>query len=229
MNPINDQIYSLIRGKMRQNKDATDVAFNAFADIKRILQEMAKSLKHTFAIEDARLKISYTDRGIYEAEFKVADDILIFILHSNAFVFDSSHSIWKSGYVSLDASRGTCAMISVYNFLSDSFQFERRNEVGQMIARLFINRENHFFVEGKKQIGVLYNDYANQIINDSVLQSLIEKCILHSMEVDVTVPPIDAMREITVMDAMSYSVVGGAGGGKRLGFKFGNQNDDIEA
>ena len=229
MNPINDQIYSLIRGKMKQNKDATDAAFNAFADIKRILQEMAKSLKHTFAVEDARLKISYFDRGVYEAELKVADDVLIFILHSNAFVFDASNSIWKSGYLSLDPSRGTCAMISVYNFLSDSFQFERRNEVGQMIARIFVNRENHFFVEGKKQIGVLYNDYANQTINDNALQSLIEACIVYSMEVDVNVPPIDSMREITVMDAMNYSVIGGSGGGKRLGFKLSNHNDDIEA
>jgi len=34
-------------------------------------------------------------------------------------------------------------MISIYNFLSDSFKFNRVNDIGYLIARVFTNKENH--------------------------------------------------------------------------------------
>lgn len=229
MTPVNDQVFQLLRTKAKQNKDATDATFHAFASLKLILQHIERELKHVMGKEDARIKIQYTDRGTFEAELKVADDVLIFIMHTNAFVFEPGHSIWKTGYVSLNKARGTCGMISIYNFHSDAMKYERGGEAGQLVGRIFVNSENHFFVEGKRQIGILHSDYPTQVVSEEFMQSIVEACLVYSMDIDVNVPPIDAMKEITVSDALNYTIQTAIGETKKLGFKFQNSGDDIEA
>ena len=38
------------------------------------------------------------------------------------------------------------------------------NDLGYLIGRIFINHENHFMVQGKRQLGFLYNDFINQLL-----------------------------------------------------------------
>lgn len=92
-------------------------------------------------------------------------------MHTNAFAFDATHPLSKSNYVSLNSDRGVCGMISVYNFMADAIKFERRGEIGQLLGRIFINSENHFFVEGKKQVGILFNNFSTDIINSDILKN----------------------------------------------------------
>ncbi len=227
MASVSERLISLLKNKGVLNKDTTDATFRVFSKIKKLLIGFESALNTNSEI-DSRLKVSYIDRGTFEAELKISDDVLIFIMHTNAFVFEHGHPVLKSGYVSLDPSRGTCGMISVYNFLSDSFKYDKKNDVGQLIARVFINKEEHFFVEGKRQLGILFNDYANTVSNEETLSSLIDSCIVYSMDVDVTVPPFDAMKEISVFEAMSYNLQSAISPGKKLGFKFQSE-EDIES
>src|SRR5688572_18015412 len=149
---ISDQLVASFIKKGGQSKDATDACYRVFENLKSILKEFEKSLLEKSP--DPRLKVKHTDRGQFETELKVADDILLFIMHTNAFVFDPSHSIWKSSYLSLKESRGTCGLISIYNFLSDSFKFDRRNDTGLLVGRIFVNGEENFYVEGKRHLGI---------------------------------------------------------------------------
>ena len=201
-------------------KDVTDKAYAVLQSIKLVMQRLETDLRKQVVAADPRIKIQYHDRGTFEAEIKVGEDLLIFIMHTNAFVFDAGHPVWKTGYVSLDQSRGTVGMISVYNFLSDSFKFDRRNDIGHLVARMFVNREGHFFEEGKRQLGVLFNDYANMQADETLLRSFIESVIAFSIDIDVNVPPFDAMKEITVYEAMVNTMQSTVTTGKRLGFKF---------
>jgi hypothetical protein len=217
---LSSSLVNLILQKGGLAKDVGDRTFAVLQQLKVLLQKMEYELKKEVAAIDSRIKIQYRDRGTFEAELKVADDLLIFIMHTNALVFDASHSIWKTGYVSLDNSRGTVGMISIYNFLSDSFKFDRKNDTGQLVGRMFINREGNFFVEGKRQLGILYNDYANTKVSDETLRGLIEGSLSYSLDIDVNVPPLDAMREISVFQAMVNTMQSSVSTGKRLGFKF---------
>jgi hypothetical protein len=141
-------------------------------------------------------------------------------MHTNAFVFEAAHPIWKTGYVSLDQTRGTVGMISVYNFLSDSFKFDRRNDIGHLVARVFVNRDGNFFVEGKRQLGVLFNDYSNMKADEQNLRAFSEGVLMFSLDIDVNVPPFDAMKEISVYEAMVNTMQSTVTTSKRLGFKF---------
>lgn len=208
----------LLKGGL--TKDVTDKTYSVLQSLKSVMQGLEGDLRKQVVAVDPRIKIQYHDRGTFEAEIKVGEDLLIFIMHTNAFVFEQGHPVLKSGYVSLDPARATVGMISVYNFLSDSFKFERRNDVGHLVARMFVNKEGHFFVEGKRQLGVLFNDYANMIADDILLRQFVESTIAFSLDIDVNVPPFDAMKEITVYEAMVNTMQSSVSTSKRLGFKF---------
>ena len=220
MSEASSPLVQTILSKGGLAKDVTDRTFAVLLQLKTVLQQLENDFRRDVILSDPRIKIQYKDRGTFEAEIKVAEDMLIFIMHTNAFVFDPTHQIWKTGYVNLEKSRGTVGMISIYNFLSDSFKFDRKNDVGHLVARMFINREGNFFVEGKRQLGILYNDYANTKANEETLRGLIEGAISFSLDIDVNVPPFDAMKEITVFEAMVNTMQSTVTAGKRLGFKF---------
>lgn len=213
-------IVSTILSKAGLTKDVTDSTFSALQLLKSVLQRMESEFRKEVVAKDPRIKIQYRDRGTFEAELKVGEDLLIFIMHTNAFVFEAAHPIWKTGYVSLDQTRGTVGMISVYNFLSDSFKFDRRNDIGHLVARVFVNRDGNFFVEGKRQLGVLFNDYANMKADEQNLRAFSEGVLMFSLDIDVNVPPFDAMKEISVYEAMVNTMQSTVTTSKRLGFKF---------
>jgi hypothetical protein len=220
---INDQLLNLIEKKGVLSKNVTDLTFEVFTSFKRILLQIEKNIKEK--ITDERIKIQYHDSGTFEGELKIGDDVLIFLMYTNAVVLDSHHPIWKNSYVSKVPERGTCGMISIYNFLTDSFKYERRNDTGVLIARIFINSENHFFMEGKKQLSILYNDFNNDIIKDEAILNIIEKSIQYSIDVDIIAPSFDMMKEISVSEVIDYSLQASIASGKRLGFKFENKED----
>lgn len=225
----NDRLIQLLNSKAILNIETVDTTSIVFASIKKILKQFESKVKGEGVI-DSRIKITFSDRGTFEAELKIADEVIIFIMHTNAFVFDPSHPIMKSGYIGINAANATCGMISIYNFQSDSLKYDRKNDIGILIARMFVNKESHFFVEGRKQLGILYNDYSTMVSTSENLLSFIETCIVYCLEIDVAVPPIDAMKQISVFEAMAYNLQSTLTANTRLGFKFQNQaNETPEA
>jgi hypothetical protein len=221
---LSDKLKLLLQEKVVQQKNATDKTFEAFELIRQQLSKFEKKIHAEIPELDKRIKVGYTERGKFEVELKVADDVLIFIMHTNTFIFEPSHSIYKTNYVTLKPSRATCGMISVYNFLSDSFKFDRKNDVGQLVARIFVNEENHFFAEGMKQIGILFNDFANMNLTAENIEALIQACVVYSLDIDVHVPPFDAMKQITVYDVITYNMQTAINASSRLGFKYQGEN-----
>lgn len=198
-----------------------------FDHFRTVLKEVAADLTKKMAEVDKRVVIEFRDKGEFELEMRVAGDILVFYMHTNVFEFDRSHSIWKTSYVRENEFNSYCGLINVYNFLSDSFKYNRINDLGYMIARIFINRELHYFVEGKRQLGFLYNDFVHSVIDKDKVTAIVESLILYCLAFDLFTPPFDAVKEVTVMEiqeATSQMQVTG----KRLGFRFQSDNDQIE-
>ena len=222
---VSDDLVKILLKKGGETKDATDACYRVFTSLKSVLHQVEHSLLERTG-DDPRIKVKYADRGQFEAELKVADDLIIFIMHTNAFVFDPSHSIWKTGYLSLNESRGTCGMISIYNFLSDSFKFNRHHDAGLLVGRMFINSEENFYLEGKRQLGILFNDFASQKATPEKLLEITEAAVLYSLDIDVNVPSYDTMKEITVNEVLTYNMQTAVNAGKRLGFNFTNEKPE---
>lgn len=198
-----------------------------FSLIKASLHDMASGLNSDLKNSDKKIRLEYRDRGKFEAEIKVAGDILIFSMHSNVFEFDRDHSIWKLPYVEGNKLNSYCGVVNIYNFLTDSFKYNRNEDLGYLIGRLFVNRENHYFVEGKRQMGFLYNNFGQAIICKEDVKRIIETAMLYSLEFDLLVPPYDMVKIATVAQMNTKIESTKLQTGKRLGFKF-NSDDVLE-
>ena len=104
----------------------------------------------------------------------------------------------------------------------------RVNDSGYMIGRLFVNAENHFMVEGKRQMGFLYNDIINSIIDKDKMKAIIQSAVLYTLDLDLFIPPYDKVKEVSVFEIQQLSDKLKLKTAKRLGFQFNADSDSIE-
>ena len=108
----------------------------------------------------------------------------------------------------------------MYNFLSDSFSFNRERDVGYLVTRLLLNKDGHFFVQGKRQMGFLYNDLATNVLDRKQLKELLYAVINYVMEFDLLAPPYDQVSQVSVSEMNELNANQQLSTGKRLGFRF---------
>lgn len=214
------KILELVESKSVLKQDIFDLTEKRFKNFKNQLVELVTLWKKDISKKDPRLEISYKDLGKYYCQITIAGDVLLFYMHTNIFHFAKNSMYWKSGYLQEDEKRGYCGTIQVYNFLADSFRFRRENDIGYMLARIFINHENHFFLEGKKELGYLFNDFVNSELSSECIQKIILAIVRNSLEFDLYSPNYDDVDQITVRDATSMKDIISLKTGKRLGFQF---------
>jgi len=197
-----------------------------FALLKEVLKELADDYREKLKnkVDDNVLPV-YQEKGPFEAEFRIGGDMLIFSMHSNVFVFNREHPIWKLDYIKANPMNSYCGVFNIYNFLSDSFKYNRMEDLGYLIARIFVNRENHFFVEGKRQSSELVKDFGSDEMTKEYMKEIIETAVHYAIDFDLLVPPYDQIKIVTVEQMHAEINNSRIQTGKRLGFKF--NSDDV--
>lgn len=227
MSDEGQKLYDIVFEKASLKQDVYNNTLQVFDELKVVLATVADELK-VHCSGDKRVEFHYRDRGDFQAELKVAGDILIFHMHTNVFQFDKSHSVWHSSYIKENQNNSYVGIINVYNFLADSFRYQRIADRGYLIARIFVNRENHFLVQGKKQLGYQYNDFINGVIDKATLRSIVDSAIQYTLEFDLYTPPYESMQLITVQEIQSVTHSSSLATGKRLGFRFGLDEETVQ-
>ena len=198
----------------------------SFNLLKEVLKELVDEYNLSLADKVSKEVLpAFHEKGPFEAEFRLAGDLLVFSMHSNVFVFNREHPVWNIDYVKKNPFNSYCGIIYIYNFLSDSFKYSRLQDLGYLIARIFINQENHFFVEGKRQSGELVKDFVSDKMSKEVLRQILKTAIQYAVDFDLLVPPYDQVKIATVeqmKDEINHAKIKT---GKRVGFKF--NSDDI--
>ena len=218
-------IVETLKGKSVLKEKVYDNTAGAFMIIKDILKNLTKEVNSSLLGVDPRIRMEYTDRSNFDAQLRVAADMLLFSMHSNIFQFDREHPAWKTAYIQKNKYNAYSGIINIYNFLADSFRFSRLEDLGYLIARIFINHENQYFVEGKRQMGMLFTNFGNEEFSKESLQKIVYTAINYSLEFDLLVPPYDTIKIASVGQAESKIQQTRLITGKRLGFQF--NSDDV--
>ena len=221
-------IFHTVKDKSVLKQDVFNNIILNFKILKQVLKEIGDDLSARIESVDERVIIEYKDTGEFEAQLRVAGDVLVFHMHTNVFKFDSQNSLWNTSYFKENENRGYCGLINIYNFLNDSIKYNRVNDSGYMIGRLFVNAENHFMVEGKRQMGFLYNDIINSVIDKEKMKAIIQSAVLYTLDFDLFIPPYDEVKEVSVFEIQQLSDKQKLKTAKRLGFQFTADSDSIE-
>ncbi|MFH0866991.1 MAG: hypothetical protein V1904_12415 [Bacteroidota bacterium] len=206
--------------------DIYNNTYESFQEMKTLAKEMIENLKKKVIKIDKRIQFSFSDRGEFEAELRFGGDMLIISMHTNVFEFPREHDIMNLGYIKHDITRSYCGIINMHNFLSDSYKYNRVNDLGYLIARIFINREYHYFVEGKRQIGLMYNNFSKARLNTSAMKKILDTAINYCVDFDLLTPVYDSVKVVSVSERLENTM--NLRTGKRLGFRFQVDRDDSE-
>lgn len=210
-NDLKHEVYNSTR-------DAFELFRNTSHKIIDLFNEQKQATRRT-------TPLSFTDRGDFEFEISFASDVLIFLMHSNVFEFSRDHQVMKSNYIREDTKRSYCGVIHIYNFLADSFTYQRDNDLGYLIGRVFVNRENHYFIEGKRELGMLFNNFGTSVITPESVQQIVESAIEYTTNFDLLTPPYDEIKVVSVGEMRTNFDKKSMVTAKRLGFRFQSDTD----
>ncbi|MDE6139637.1 MAG: hypothetical protein K2F95_01645 [Alistipes sp.] len=226
MGTLRAKILETIVRKSTLKQSIFDNTFSTFNELKDVLFEMASEMDDELDGKlDRRVRIEYRDRGKFEAQLQVASDLLIFQMHTDVFEFDANHIIWQNPYVQNDVANSYCGVINIFNFLSDSFKYNRNADEGYLVGRIFINREKCFWVEGKRQTIARPMAFGQQHIDHESLIGVVETAINYAINFDLLTPPYEENKRVTVdqfntkLDNSKFVT------GKRISYDF--STDDI--
>jgi len=211
-------ILKLLSAKSVMKQDVYTNTISVFGELKNILKDVADDFSAQVLKIDKRINIYSKDISQQAIQLKVAGDILDFEMHSNVFQFERSHPMFKTSYIKNNELNSYCGIISVYNFLADSYKYNRANDLGYLIARIFVNREKKFFLETKTQIGYKYNTLSTGVIDREKIIDIINELIIYAVTFDLLTPPFDSVRQVSVFEMQEKSSSASLRTGKRLGY-----------
>lgn len=226
---MNDSSHSSLRAKIaeiiteRSNFDQRvfDNTFAVLGGIKETLHELSAELDEELEDKlDDRVKIEYRDRGRFEAQMHIAEDVVLYSMHSNVFQFSDDDTVWQNPYLATDHRRGYVGVINIYNFLADSFRYNRADDEGYLIGRLFVNHDNSFQLEGKLSELLPEMHFSERTITHDDITALVETSLGYSLRFDMWVPPYDKVKVVTIDQFNTKLENPKIVTGKRLGHKF---------
>lgn len=217
-------ILDLLKNKAALKQDIAGDLSDYFKKFKSTIQEEVATLRQE--VKDERIRMFCKDIGDFEKHVYIGSDVLVFHQHNNVFRMPDDNPLWGTHYFKEDESRGFFGIIYIYNFLAQSFLQNRSHDQGYLIGRVFVNKERHFMIEGKGQLGYLFRDVENMELTDEAIKLIVQMSMVFAIEFDLLIPPYDFVSEMTVGEAQLISNNLQMQTGKRLGFKM--KSDDNE-
>lgn len=226
MDELKANIIDLLSTKAALKQDIASFSESVLDQLKRLAESEVEDLRGHIADERVRLKIQ--DNGTHEFMLFVGSDVLVFQLHQNVFRMPDESGVWKTSYMQENPDRGYFGVINIYNFLAESFEQHRMNDEGYLIGRIFMNFEKHFLVEGKGQLGFLFNDLVNMELSDEKALHIIRVAMKFAIEFDLITPPYTMIQEVSLFQIQAISSDLKLSTGKRVGFKFSSEQEGFE-
>jgi len=180
---------------------------------KRVIGELKKKIKPG----DQDVTVDFRKINDHEFNIKLAGDLLIFVLHTNIVTFEEESEVMKDPYIKENEINRYFGQIMIYNFMSDSIKYNRVNDPGYLLARLLVNHEGRYIVEGEGKLGRVFSNISPAPITEHDLNVLVKLALTLAIENDLMAPPYPQVKFITLFQKMEKTQELGAG--QKIGFR----------
>jgi hypothetical protein len=212
-----DRIQQMLENKSTAKQVTYKRLLDAFEilakESKRVTAELKKKTKST----DSDVTVDFKRINEHEFNVKVAGDMLVFVLHTNIVTFDDAHEVMKDPYIKAAEINRYFGQIMIYNFMSDSLKFNRLNDPGYLLARLLINHDGRYIIEGEGKLGVVFSHISDAPITEADLSILVKLGLMLAIENDLMAPPYPQVKFITLHQKLEKTLELGAG--EKIGFR----------
>lgn len=212
-----DQIQQMLKNKSAAKQITFRKLLNSFEALAKESKRVVTELKKKGKPGDQDVTVDFIRINEHEFQLKLAGDLLIFVLHTNIVTFDESHDVMKDPYIRAKDVNRYFGQIMIYNFMSDSLKFNRVNDPGYLLARLLINHEGRYIIEGEGKLGVVFSHISDTLISDNDLNILVKLVLRLAIENDLMAPPYPQVKFITLHQKLEKTQELGAG--QKIGFQ----------
>lgn len=165
---------------------------------------------------DHHVKVEFKSVSEFEFQVKFSGDLLSFIRHSNTVTLPPDHPVMQSDYVRKNPANGYFGHIMIYNFMADTVKYHRLNDPGYLLARILVNHENHFLIEGVRQMDFKSDDIEHNVLTEEVLREFIESAMLTAIDNDLVSPGYQDIQVISYNFKLANQMVSQ---GEKIGFQ----------
>ena len=216
-----------IERKANMKQDIYLNTLEAFNMLKKETEFIIGDLRKNMANRKRVIPLVFNDRGEFEFELQFAGDVLIFYMHTNVFDLGRHHEVSRTHYIRTEEERRFVGIIHIYNFLADSFKYNRFNDSGILIGRIFVNKEKHFFIEGKREMNQAAINFATDRVSTTKMRNVLLQSILCTVNFDLPSPDFDNVSEVNVYDFQNEIGQSSIKTSKKLGFRFQAEENKI--
>jgi hypothetical protein len=215
-----------IKDLLESKSTAKQATFRHIVEAFAILQDEAKNvidelIKRAHP-DDQDVTVEFNALSQHEFDVKLAGDMLIFVMQTNIVTFEEGHAIMNEEYIKRNEVNRYFGQIMIFNFMADSLKYNRTNDPGYLLARIMINHENHFFIEGEKQLAE-YNKISQEPITEECLRKIVRLVLRMAIENDLIAPPYTQVKSITLLQKREHTPE--LGGAKKIGFRMSYENN----
>jgi hypothetical protein len=218
--PINC-IKDLLENKSTAKQATYRHVVEAFAILQDEARNVIDELIKRAHPDDKDVTVEFNMISQHEFDVKLAGDMLIFVMQTNIVTFEEGHAIMNEDYIKQNEVNRYFGQIMIFNFMSDSLKYNRTNDPGYLLARIMINHENRFFIEGEKQLAE-YNKISAEPITEECLRKIVRLVLRMAIENDLIAPPYTQVKSITLLQKRDHTPE--LGGSKKIGFRMSYEN-----
>lgn len=213
--PINFIKY-LLESKSTAKQTAYKHICRAFSVLEEESRNVVEELKRRANPSDKDVTVEFNSINAREFDVKLAGDMLIFVLGTNIVTLDESHPILKEDYIRENEVNRYFGQIMIYNFMAESLKYNRMGDPGYLLARIMINHENRFFIEGERELQS-YNQMSQAPVTDEELHKVVRIVLKMAIENDLVAPAFTEVKAITLNQKRDHNLE--MGGAEKIGFK----------
>lgn len=211
-----DFIKYLLESKSTAKQTAYKHICRAFSVLEAESKRVVEELKRRANPSDKDVTVEFNSINAQEFDVKLAGDMLIFVLGTNIVTLEESHTIMKEDYIRENEVNRYFGQIMVYNFMAESLKYNRTNDPGYLLARIMINHENRFFIEGERELEA-FNPISQLPVTDEELQQVVRIVLKMAIENDLVAPAFTEVKAITLNQKRDHNLE--LGGAQKIGFK----------
>jgi hypothetical protein len=212
-----EHIQRMLENKSTAKQITYKILINAFESLARESKRVVGELKKRVKPSDQDVTVDFKRINEHEFQVKLAGDLLIFVVHTNIVTFDEGHEVMKDPYIKENEINRYFGQIMIYNFMSDSIKFNRVNDPGYLLARLLVNHDGRYIVEGEGKVGIVYSHISPAPITEHDLNVLVKLGLTLAIENDLMAPPYPDVKFITLYQKLEKTQELGAG--QKIGFR----------
>jgi hypothetical protein len=212
-----EHIQQMLENKSTAKQITYKILISAFETLAKESRRVVGELKKKVKPSDQDVTVDFKRINEHEFQVKLAGDLLIFVVHTNIVTFGEEHDVMKDPYIKLNEFNKYFGQIMIYNFMSDSIKFNRVNDPGYLLARLLVNHEGRYIVEGEGKLGVVYSHISPSPITEHDLNILVKLALTLAIENDLMAPPYPQVKFITLYQKLEKTQELGAG--QKIGFR----------